>query len=1173
MIEVYAPSGAGIGALSSTKYWVDVYDDDTNTYFSAFTFSRSRKAIAAYGVTGSEPVARNKLWVSGSSPELSFLTFGASGETTVRITKLNEAITDIKLRPASKNFEYSVTAGKAYIQMSPNDKVWATINNETSSPLFLFCDNFKPSSQDAHLYFGPGIHYVSSLAPTATGGHVERVYGTTAVGVFTSLYGVNFSSYEHYGYVEGQPFTIYLDGGSYVIGTFDVRDRHNITFKGPGILSVQHMPKEKLLTLSAHNAAYPGLRDLGAISIFGNAEYDQIVSQFEIGPSNYVTLPTVDNIPSGINVKDITIIDTPVYNIRGVNNVENVKILSPWSYNTDGIYTVPDPTTKSCYVRDCFLLTADDCIYPFSNDAGSPTFQAQINYFASLPLNQGLYYARTSAGGATTISGCQFYSVNNGPLVVSYYGVYYYNDSALSDEEHAYPIKIYDCDIGSYSVNRQNSETCIRLCNDLSSVDRGASASLYAYSPNLTYTSWGLKNITVSDIRVEDPIDTQLFWIGNIPDPFADNPSDPQLGDRGNEFGFISGAVFRDITVSGSEYNTSAIYNNRIWGRDASSRPSNITLENIKINGMYLTNATKDYFISWASGANSTLTNPDVYNSKILFLFDAPIEDGYVTRRGVRVDYLWDRGQLHPFVATLHYIQEQAKVMQASAYYDDHLDEYSQDSWWKNTLQSYANSATQLSGAFPNSFDDYTTYRFGKDFQKLYYEYTHNFQRHRAIPTTTILDGPTIFGHTFGSILVNSKLSENGSFTNSYPQYITSSLADVRDFKATSELFSASGYASGTYAASTINDVLMYTDGGTRINEFRNSGILSHIEFIHPSGASTRNSFSVIRLDKSNRVGYRYNPLLHENTLIKQKSLNSVSRFAFDIKKYSVDSGLGYDVSTNFLTPEHDFKINLKSLISTFNGETFGGDSLSVWIHTKPERGKIWTFTKDKTWVQHSVTSVLESNLVDTYCHVLNMPELARNLESSSIRCSRFRLINNTNKENDVIASLAESDFTNFELIFNTRNRFVEVPQDYFDNVSNNVHRLNQNYVIEIFSNCKNNNKFTLFYDLNLIDLTLNKWSKPFVTGKLNGTPVGEMYCKEYRVDLSRTHLLNIIKYFNEIAGAYSSFGYASRVGSYTSGVYEASGGSRINYVESPEWNPTTKSSGGNFINAITLNN
>jgi hypothetical protein len=66
---------------------------------------------------------------------------------------------------------------------------------------------------------------------------------------------------------------------------------------------------------------------------------------------------------------------------------------------------------------------------------------------------------------------------------------------------------------------------------------------------------------------------------------------------------------------------------------------------------------------------------------------------------------------------------------------------------------------------------------------------------------------------------------------------------------------------------------------------------------------------------------------------------------------------------------------------------------------------------------------------------------------------------------------------------------------------------------------------------------------------------MGEKYCKEYRVNLTKEQLLTIIKYFNQISGGVTSnFGYASRSGQYTSGVYEASGGSRINYVESPFW-------------------
>ena len=568
---------------------------------------------------------------------------------------------------------------------------------------------------------------------------------------------------------------------------------------------------------------------------------------------------------------------------------------------------------------------------------------------------------------------------------------------------------------------------------------------------------------------------------------------------------------------------------------------------------------------------DQSITDPSLnVNSNYLFLFDYVPETGYATSKGVIVDYHWDRGQLHPFVATLHYIQEQAKIMQASSYYDDHLDEYSIDGWWKNNLQSYANSSTEFSGDFPNSFDNYTTYKFGKDFQKLYYEYTHNFERHKLIPSVKLLDGPSVFGHVFGSVLYNSKLNYNGQFTEAYPEYITSSLTNVKKLQAGTILFSTSATASGTYVASSSNDVILYTGDGSAIPELRNSGILSHVEFVYPSGTSEANYFSVIRIDKNNRNGYRYNPILNENTLIKQKSVNSRGRISFDISKYSSDPNLGYDVSKNFLTPNHDFKLSFKALISDTIGQVFGGESLAVWIHTKPEMGKVWTYTKNKIWEQHDVTSLVDdTNFVTTYCHLVELGET----QAQEPRCASLKSIDDTIKESDVIASLKKTDFTEVELTFNTKNKLTDVPQKYFDNISNNVHRLNQNYVIEVFSNYNRSDKFTMMYDFNLVDLTLNRWSKPFVIGKPMTVPTCEMYCKEYRVDLSRDHLYNILKYFNEIAGAYSTFGYASRDQSYTSGVYESRGGSRINYVQTPEWNSNTKSSAGQFINTINLNN
>lgn len=47
---------------------------------------------------------------------------------------------------------------------------------------------------------------------------------------------------------------------------------------------------------------------------------------------------------------------------------------------------------------------------------------------------------------------------------------------------------------------------------------------------------------------------------------------------------------------------------------------------------------------------------------------------------------------------------------------------------------------------------------------------------------------------------------------------------------------------------------------------------------------------------------------------------------------------------------------------------------------------------------------------------------------------------------------------------------------------------------------------------------------------------------------------MTIIKYFNKLSGVYNNFGYASRIASQTSSIYEASGGSRINFIQSPYW-------------------
>jgi hypothetical protein len=537
-----------------------------------------------------------------------------------------------------------------------------------------------------------------------------------------------------------------------------------------------------------------------------------------------------------------------------------------------------------------------------------------------------------------------------------------------------------------------------------------------------------------------------------------------------------------------------------------------------------------------------------------------------------------DRGQLHSYVATIHHIGEQAKLYDASSFYYYNTSSYVANNSWKNVLQSYANSSTELSGNFPNSFNDYIDFELGRDFHKFYHDYTHNFACHRTSPMVTIQDGPVILAHALGSLLYNSDFSKRGFLTTQIPSLVTTNLASSFDFTVGEGVFSSSGGPSGTYIASSILNI------GEEVYEYRNSGILEHIEFCQTSGSSRNNSFAVIDIDPSFKSSSRINKILDNKILIRQFSYNGFGRIILDISKYALDSSM-YDKTTNFLSPDHDFNLKFKTLISDSRGLSLGGGVIGVWIHTKPELNKVWSFTSDRKWVQHSASSLTFPEALN-YCNLINLPYQTRDL-TEPFECVSFLDPNNPNRKNDVVASLKEEDFSEISINFNTRNHacigvdVTDANPEYFEKVAHQVHRLNQNYVVEIFTIPTQDDKFTLYYDLSMIDLTLNKWSKPLVGGIPNGSNMGEIYCNEFRVDLSKQQILNVLKYFNQLRGKYvkpgysgvnNLTGYASRVASDTQGFYETSGGSRINYVESPLWN-TYSVTGTGLLTNIVINN
>lgn len=606
-LELYSPNSESV---RSSKFTVQVSSQiDKNEYGlgyrDAFVFSRARPVIAAYGLeltsTPYNPVTnpyKTRLWNKGSNPECSFLTFGTQGNVKAKVSRKNSTITSAKLRPKSKNWNYQITGGELVIDMQPMDKVWVEVNNETSSPLFIFCDPPKPPipSTDSKLYFPPGIHYLSSIP----GPHQTVTYsGVTGTPPATSIYyetfyGINFTSLTNY--QEGEDYYIYLDGGAYVIGSFNLRDRNNIKFIGPGILSLENMPKERMGQFEAPGLEFnnpyvlSAVANSGGIIIALNSSYDEIKGSQNTGlPGNPYRY---DKQPSGCILSGVTLIDTPFWGPRGFNGVDNIKMISPWVYNTDFVDTIADRKTRFHYIRDSFAFLGDDCLYgPYNMKSFSDNYPLQ--------------------GGSSVYSGLTLYSQNNGPIALSYTPRFYADQA-----DKTYSALIYDLDIGLYSYNRPNIEAPIRLTQNytVTSVDP---------------KSYGIYDLTLSNVRIEEPIDGALLWVGNIIDPFA-----YALGagfDTTKPFGAMSGITIADISASSSPTNPGAnppqpeyfgISSMPIWGFDASSRPYNITFKNIMINGEYITNANRDNFIDWVSGTAVTggYTDPDDQGLGIMFV-------------------------------------------------------------------------------------------------------------------------------------------------------------------------------------------------------------------------------------------------------------------------------------------------------------------------------------------------------------------------------------------------------------------------------------------------------------------------------------------------------------------------------------------------------------------------
>lgn len=407
----------------------------------------------------------NTHWHQNGTPSVNFTTFGTSGPISVRASLVGGSITSIQVSPENKNIQAPITNGQAIFTLNPHDKAWITINGDDSNPLFVFADPPKPAVPVGALYFGPGIYDIS---PT-TADH----YQAPSNGV------------------------IYLDGGAWVKGNILTSGATNVQIMGPGVLSGEVWNSAALAQLSGSQ--------FKAYSMIYAGAY---------GTTNNTT------------VQGVTILNSPAYVVYGASTVSDVKILSPWSTQTDAFSAVS--------VDQSFAFGGDTIFHleePFVSSSGAANVNLSV----------------TNSFVGTT---------NNAVFLGGYWG----NPSTATF---------------SASVNNVD----VKTYNDNTWVPYGAppEPSIFQLWVDNTSSAFGDSNQTYQNIRIEGNLGAPLAQLANIQYPWGgSNAPVTPLGNSSN-------IVFKNIILDGTQNGLS-----KIAGWNASNGFYNITLQNVQMGGTVL---------------------------------------------------------------------------------------------------------------------------------------------------------------------------------------------------------------------------------------------------------------------------------------------------------------------------------------------------------------------------------------------------------------------------------------------------------------------------------------------------------------------------------------------------------------------------------------------------------
>jgi hypothetical protein len=137
----------------------------------------------------------------------------------------------------------------------------------------------------------------------------------------------------------GNGQSIYLDDGAWVVGQIDLRGRNHVNVTGQGVLS-------------------------------GEWGDGILITKEQQKSTLSMILGDQDPRSTGNLVEGIIVVDSPAYNfLAGPDHITNVKLISPWSWSTDGFQMIPRGK-GTARIENCFAFIGDDVFFPRENFRG-----------------------------------------------------------------------------------------------------------------------------------------------------------------------------------------------------------------------------------------------------------------------------------------------------------------------------------------------------------------------------------------------------------------------------------------------------------------------------------------------------------------------------------------------------------------------------------------------------------------------------------------------------------------------------------------------------------------------------------------------------------------------------------------------------------------------------------